>query len=67
MRQKTFALTGAVAELALPAGVANIHAPQVFSLFIVKQRVIRLPVGKGLGTRFTGVRAGLDVPLVHGL
>ena len=43
---ESFALPGAVAELVLPAGFANVHAAQMLGVFIEKQRVQWLFVGK---------------------
>ncbi len=45
---KTFAFARAVAELALPAGFANVHAAQIFRVLVEQQRVQRLLVGKRL-------------------
>ena len=53
-----------VSGLFLPARLANVRASQ-YRRFIEQQRVIGLLVGKRLAARLAGVRAGLDVPLVH--
>ena len=60
-----FALARAVAELALPARFAHVHAAQILRVLVKEQRVQRLPVGKRLRARLAGRRAGLNVPIVH--
>jgi hypothetical protein len=60
-----FALARVIAELVLPAGFANVQAPQSLRMLVEEQRVQRLPVGKPLVARCAGVRAGLNVPIVH--
>ena len=59
-----FAVTRALAVLLLPAGFANVGAPEI-GFLIEEQRVIHLLVGKGLAASGAGVSAGLDVPLGH--
>jgi hypothetical protein len=66
VRDESFALARAVAELILPAGFANVHAAQIFRVLVKEQRVQRLLVGKRPGARLARRCAGLDVPLVHG-
>jgi hypothetical protein len=66
VRDETFALSCAIAELILPARLADVRAAQIFRALVEEQRVERLPVGERLGARLTGVGAGLDVPLIHG-
>src|ERR1019366_3866247 len=61
---EAFAVTRALAVLALPAGLANIGAPKI-GFLIEQQRVIRLPVGKRLAAGGASVGARLDVPLGH--
>src|ERR1035437_7575270 len=61
---EAFAVTRALAVLALPAGLANIGAPKI-GFLIEQQRVIRLPVGKRLAAGGASVSARLDVPLGH--
>jgi hypothetical protein len=50
--------------LALPAGVANVHAPKI--LFLVKEQcVVTLLVSEWFGAGFASVRPRLNVPIVH--
>jgi hypothetical protein len=66
VRDETLAFARAVAELVLPARLADVGAAQIFRALVEEQRVQRLPVGKRLAARLAGVGARLDVPLVHG-
>jgi DNA-binding Lrp family transcriptional regulator len=64
VRDETGRRRGALRGLLLPARFADVGAPQV-RRYVQQQRVIRLPVGEGLLTRFAGVGSGLNVPFVH--
>ncbi|MDW8309645.1 MAG: hypothetical protein RMK20_09755, partial [Verrucomicrobiales bacterium] len=62
---EAFALGGAVAELRLPAVVADIK-PLQLAAFLEQERVIRGLVGEGATARFACRGARLDVPIVDG-
>src|SRR5439155_15586605 len=64
IRDKPFAVAGALAVLRLPASAANVQA-QIVAFLVEQQRVIRFAVGEGLAAGLAAVRPGLDVPLVH--
>jgi hypothetical protein len=49
----------------LGARLANVRPAQLLPL-LEQDGAIRLFIGKRLAARFAGVRAGLNVPLVHG-
>jgi hypothetical protein len=62
---ESFAFTRAVAELVLPAGLADVGPAQKLRPIVEEQRVKRLAVGKRFATRLARRRAGLNVPIVH--
>jgi hypothetical protein len=62
---ETFALARTVAELALPAGLANVRPAQKLRPIVEEQRMERLAVGKRFAARLARRRAGLNVPIVH--
>jgi hypothetical protein len=61
---ETFALSCAFTVLLLPAALADVRTPKICFL-VEQQSVVSLFIGKMFAARFTGVRAGLDVPIVH--
>jgi hypothetical protein len=65
MGDEAFALSRAIVELVLPAGLADIHAMQIFGAFVKEKRVQGLFIGKGLAAGLAGGGTGLNVPFVH--
>jgi hypothetical protein len=64
MGDKAFAVAGAIAELVLPAVLADIHAAE-FGPLIGEEGMQRLFIGKRLLAGFACGGAGLNVPFVH--
>jgi hypothetical protein len=64
LRDESPAIADSFAVLLFPTGVAKILA--VYLLFEIKQYcVVNLLIAEALATRLTGVRARLDVPIIH--